>query len=122
MSSLRSSPNYKNSKYSEFNLQKRIQEINPKLALAQIMNPGSDKSIILQKKMGRSPQGYYASYPLSLTEDNFKVCCHVDSVSRREQTNNEITIDQFPRLPLKVSDNFQGPTNITAEEQTYYKI
>ena len=50
MSSLRSSPNYKNSKYSEFNLQKKIQEINPKLALAQIMNPGSDKSIILQKK------------------------------------------------------------------------
>ena len=62
MSSLRSSPNYKNSKYSEFNLQKRIPEINPKLALAQIMNPGSDKSIIVQKKMGMSPQGSYASY------------------------------------------------------------
>ena len=72
--------------------------------------------------MDRSPQGSYASYPLSLTEDNFKVCCNVDSVSRREQTNNEITIHQFPRLPLKVSDNFQGPTNIAAEEQTYYKI
>ena len=72
--------------------------------------------------MGRSPQGSYASYPLSLTEDNFKVCSNVDSVSRREQTNNEITIHQFPRLPLKVSDNFQGPKNIAAEEQTYYKI
>ncbi|CAH3158074.1 unnamed protein product [Pocillopora meandrina] len=78
---------------SELNLQKRIQEINPKLALAQIMNPRSDKN-------------------------NFKVCCDVDSVSRREQTNNEITIDQFPRLPLKVSDSFQGPTDINAEEQT----
>ena len=57
-------------------------------------------------------------YQLSLTEDNFKVCCDVDSVSRRELTNNEITIDQFPRLPLKVSDNFQGSTDITPEEQT----
>ena len=57
-------------------------------------------------------------YQLSLTEDNFKVCCDVDSVSRRELTNNEITIDQFPRLPLKVSDNFKGSTDITAEEQT----
>ena len=47
---------------SELNLQKRIQEINPKLALAQIMNPRSDKSIMVQKKMGRSPQGSYASY------------------------------------------------------------
>ena len=37
---------------------------------------------------------------------------------KQERTNNEITIDQFPRLPLKVSDNFQGSTDITAEEQT----
>ena len=50
---------------SELNFQKRIQEINPKLALAQIMNPRSDKSIIVQKKW--SSQGSYASYPLSLT-------------------------------------------------------
>ena len=103
---------------SELNLPKRIQEINPKLALAQIMTPKSDKSIMVQTKIGRSPQGSNAGYQLSLTEDNFKVCCDVDSVSRRELTNNEITIDQFPRLPLKVSDNFQGSTDITAEEQT----
>ena len=103
---------------SELNLQKRIQEINPKLALAQIMTPRSDKSIMVRTKIGRSPQGSYAGYQLLLTEDNFKVCCDVDSVSRRKLTNNEITIDQFPRLPLKVSDNFQGPTDITAEEQT----
>ena len=78
---------------SELNLQKRIQVINPKLALAQIMTPRSDKSIMVQTKIGRSPQGSYAGYQLSLTEDNFKVCCDIDSVSRRELTNNEITID-----------------------------
>ena len=73
---------------------------------------------MVQTKIGRSPQGSYAGYQLSLTEDNFKVCCDVDSVSRRELTNNVITIDQFPRLPLKVSDTFKGSTDITAEEQT----
>ena len=52
------------------------------------MTPRSDKSIMVQTKIGRSPQGSYAGYHLSLTEDNFKVCCDVDSVSRRELTNN----------------------------------
>lgn len=80
------------------------------------MTPRLETSVMIQTKMGRSPQGSLASYQLSLTEDNFKVYCDLASISRRKKTD-EILLDSFQRLPLRSTDNFQPPDDITTEEQ-----
>jgi len=97
-------------------LLEKLRKINPNMALSQIMTPRFETSFMIQTKMGRSPQGSFASYQLSLTEHNFTVYCDIASISRREQTD-EILLDSFPRLPLRTTDNFQPPTDVSAEEQ-----
>ena len=61
----------------EQKLCERLKAENPEMALAQIMEPFSESTQLLETKFGKSPQGSYASYQLSTTEDNFKVYCNI---------------------------------------------
>lgn len=75
----------------------------------------------MQTKLVRSPQGSYASYQLSLNENNFKLYCDITAVSRLEPGNPDVSMDSFPRLPVGVgSDNFQIPTDITMTKNTLF--
>lgn len=100
----------------ELNLLKSLQEINPKMALAQIMTPRCNAGAMTETKMGRSPQGSFASYQLAITEDNFKVYCDVSTVTRKN--DNQMPLHAFPRLPLRDSEDFKAPDNISTDEQT----
>ena len=51
----------------------KLQAINKKMALAQIMTSTSESTPLVETKFGKSPQGSFGSYQLSTTEDNFKV-------------------------------------------------
>ena len=70
----------KNQETDESKLLEHLKEINPKMALAQVMTPRSETTPLLKTKFGKSPQGSYCSYQLSVTEDNFKVFCDISSV------------------------------------------
>ena len=66
----------------EQKLCERLKAENPKMASAQIMEPFSESTQLLETKFGKSPEGSYASYQLSTTEDNFKVYFNISSVAR----------------------------------------
>ncbi|KAJ7353860.1 hypothetical protein OS493_032136, partial [Desmophyllum pertusum] len=89
------------------------------MALAQILTPGLNP-FPCWKKFGRSPQGSYASYQLSVTEDNFKVYCDITSVTRVNPGNHsEQIITYLSRFPLKSSDEqFEMPTEISEAEKS----
>ncbi|KAJ7391431.1 hypothetical protein OS493_018477 [Desmophyllum pertusum] len=96
-----------------------LKELNPKMALAQILTPRSESIPLLETKFGRSPQGSYASYQLSVTEDNFKVYCDITSVTRVNPGNHSEQIITYPRFPLKSSDEqFEMPTEISEAEKS----
>ena len=59
-----------------------IRDINPQMALAQIVNLES----------GHSPVGYYVSYQLTHTESNFNVCVDMSSVQPRERINLSLAL------------------------------
>ena len=53
----------------EQKLCERLKAENPKMALAQIMEPLSESTQLLETKFSKSSQGSYACYQLSTTED-----------------------------------------------------
>ena len=65
--------NIRGQKADEEKLLATLKELNPNMALAQIMTARSDSiPLLVETKFGKSPQGSYASYQLAVTEDNFK--------------------------------------------------
>jgi hypothetical protein len=69
----------------EQKLKAQLQQINPKMALAQMLSPSSTSSTqYVETQFGKSPQGSFASYQLSFTEDNFKVYLDIHSVQRKD--------------------------------------
>jgi hypothetical protein len=74
--------NAKSSQADEQKLKAQLQQINPKMALAQILSPSCSTSSTqyVETKFGKSPQGSFASYQLSFTEDNFKVYLYINYV------------------------------------------
>ena len=112
--------NIRRQQADEEKLLKTLKELNPKMALAQIMSPRSESTPLLETKFGKSPQGSYASYQLSMSEDNFKVYCDITSVARVTIGNHSDQIITYPRFPLKPPDEqFEMPTEISeAEKET----
>ena len=66
----------------EVMLNDKLQKINPKFALSQIMSPGDTN--LQETKFGKSPSGSYESYQLQFSESNFQVFCNIDSVPRAD--------------------------------------
>ena len=56
---------------SELKLLEQLRELNPKMALSQIMTARTESTTIVLTKFGKSPQGSFAIYQLSMNEDNF---------------------------------------------------
>lgn len=90
--------NPKPSQAAELKLKEQLEKINPKMALVQMLTPTVNTNNI-ETKFGKSPQGSYASYQLSITEDNFKVYVDIDSVQRRNSTFTTPFVS-FPRFPI----------------------
>ena len=76
--------NIKSQQDDESKLLQRLTEINPKMALAQIMTPRSESTPLQATKFGKIPPGSYSSYQLSLTKENFKVYCGITAVNRSD--------------------------------------
>lgn len=110
----------KNQQADETKLLEQLKEINPKMALAQILTPRSESTPLLKTKFGKSPQGSYGSYQLSITEDNFKVFCDISTVPRVDSANsNDLQITEFPRFPLNQSnEKFEIPAGISGDERS----
>lgn len=84
------------------------------------MTPRSEATSLLPRKFGKSPQGSYASYLLSVTEDNFKVFCDITSINRSDTDNhdNDLQLTAVPRFPLKPSqEQFEIPAEISGDER-----
>ena len=96
----------KSQRADEQKLCERLKKENPKMALAQIMEPSPESSQMLETKFGKSPPGSYASYQLSTTEDNFKVYCNISHVPTCRvdpgHTHN-VSINSYPRFPLNTA-------------------
>lgn len=105
---------------SESKLLERLRELNPKMALSQIMTARTESTRLVPTKFGKSPQGSFASYQLSVTEDNFKVFCDISSVNRSD-SDNHVHYSQLtacPIFPLRAShEQFQIPTEISGDER-----
>ena len=85
----------------EVMLKDKLQKINPKFALSQIISPGGTN--LQETKFGKSPSGLYASYQLQFSESNFQVFCNIDSVPRadcNDINDDENAISAFPSFPL----------------------
>lgn len=75
------------------------------MALALVMTTRTESTLMLKATFGKSPQGSFASYQLSVTEDNFKVFCDTTSVTRLDPDSlNDLQITVFPRFPLDQSN------------------
>ena len=72
--------NIRGQKADEEKLLATLKELNPNMALAQIMTARSDSIPLVENKFGKSPQGSYASYQLAVSQDNFKVFCDITSM------------------------------------------
>ena len=90
-----------------------LQNINPSIPLATIMQPESNHYI--HTKFGESPKGSYASYQLSITEHNFEVFCSTSSVPRSPiiYTTQEKSV--YPAFPI--SEVHAHTTYITHQYQ-----
>ena len=105
---------------SESKLLERLRELNPKMALSQIMTARTESTTLVPTNFGKSPQGFFASYQLSITEDNFKVFCDISSVNRSDSDNHvhDSQLTAFPRSPLGAShEQFEIPTQICGDER-----
>ena len=110
----------KGQRASETKLLERLRELNPKMALSQIMTARTESTTLVPTKFGKSPQGSFASYQLSVTEGNFKVFCDISSVNRSDSDNHvhDSQLTAFPRFPLRAShEQFQIPTEISGDER-----
>ena len=111
--------NIRSQQAEEEKLLATLKGLNPKMALAQILTPRSETTPFLETKFGKSPQGSYASYQLSMTEDNFKVYCDITSVTRVDSSNHSEQIATYPRFPLKPSnEHFEMPNEISEAEKS----
>ena len=77
------------------------------MALSQIMTARTESTTIVLTKFGKSPQGSFAIYQLSMNEDNFKVFCDISSVNRSDSDNhvNDSQLTAFPKFPLMLHIN-----------------
>ena len=77
------------------------------MALSQIMTARTESTTIVLAKFGKSPQGSFAIYQLSMNEDNFKVFCDISTVNRSDSDNhvNDSQLTAFPRFPLMLHIN-----------------
>ena len=82
-------------------LKNKLQEINPKFALSQIMSTGGTN--LQETKFGKCPSGSYASYQLQFTESNFQVFCNIDSVPRVDCNDEQNAISVYPPFPFQQS-------------------
>ena len=91
-------------KADEHSLKEDLQNINPKIALAQIMAPAKQTELV-ETKFGKSPKCSFASYQLTLIESNFRVYCDVDSVQRNLYNSKSDLI--YPKFPLQHTDKYE---------------
>ena len=77
------------------------------MALSQIMTARTESTTIVLTKFGKSPQGSFAIYQLSMNEDNFKAFCDISTVNRSDSDNhvNDSQLTAFPRFPLMLHIN-----------------
>ena len=92
--------NIQGQKADEEKLLATLKELNPNMALAQIMTAWSDSIPLVETKFGKSPQGSPASYQLALTKDN-KVVCDITSVPRGNPANHSEHIATSNISPIK---------------------
>ena len=93
----------------------RLNEINPKAALVQVMNRSADELQVRETKFGKSPMGSFASYQLAITEDNFKVSCNLAAVP---STQHSELLTAYPRFPLSPpKEQFNMPSEIWEAEK-----
>ena len=113
--------NLKGQQAAESKLLEQVKELNPKMALAQVMTARTESTTLVPTKFGKSPQGSFARYQLSVTEDNFKVFCDISSVTRSDSDNhvlNDSQLTAFPRFPLRaLNEQFQIPAEISGDER-----
>ena len=91
-------------------LKDKLQKINPKFALSQVMSPGGTN--LQETKFGKSPSGSYASYQLQFSESNFQVFCNIDSVPRadcNDGNDNQNATSAFPAFPLRHFEQYKKP-------------
>ena len=89
----------------KFMLKDKLQKINPKFALSQIISPRGTN--LQETKFGKSPSGLYASYQLQFSESNFEVFGNIDSVPRadcNDGNDDQNAISAFPAFPLQHSE------------------
>lgn len=89
----------------EVMLKDKLQKINPKFALSQIMSPGGTN--LQETKFGKSPSGSYASYQLQFSKSNLQVFCNIDSVPSadcNDGNDDQNAISAFPTFPLQHSE------------------
>ena len=112
--------NIRGQKADEEKLLATLKELNPNMALAQIMTARSDSVPLVETKFGKSPQGSYASYQLAVTEDNFKVFCDITSVPRGNPANHSERVVTYPRFPLSSQSNeqFEMPADLSEAEKS----
>ena len=90
------------------------------MALSQIMTAKTESTTLVPTTFEKSPQGSYASYQLSVTEDNFQVFCDISSVNRSDLDNrvHDSQLTAIPRFPLRAShEQFQIPTEISGNDR-----
>ena len=102
----------------EVMLKDKLQKINPKFALSQIMSPGSTS--LQETKFGKSPSGSYASYQLQFSESNFQVFCNIDSVPRadcNDGNDDQNAISAFPAFPLRHFEQYKKPDGLNRNQE-----
>lgn len=99
----------------EVKLKDKLQKINPKFALSQIMSPGDTN--LQETKFGKSPSGSHASYQLQFTESNFEVFCNIDSVPRADCNDDKNAISAFPAFPLQHSERYNKPDGLSRNQE-----
>lgn len=114
--------NPKSSQENEKKLKEQLQKINPKMALAQILNPSCTLNTqYVATKFGKSPEGSFSSYQLSFTEDNFKVFLDINSVPRQD-SNFSTPLLAFPRFPInEPTGDFEIPPGLNEQENDLLK-
>ncbi|CAH3156500.1 unnamed protein product, partial [Pocillopora meandrina] len=96
-------------------LKNKLQEINPKFALSQIMSTGGTN--LQETKFGKFASGSYASYQLQFTESNFQVFCNIDSVPRVDCNDEQNAISVYPPFPLQQSEQYEKPDDLSSNQE-----
>lgn len=96
-------------------LKDKLQKINPKFSLSQIMSTGCTN--LQETKFGKCPSGSYASYQLQFTESNFQVFCNIDSMPRVDCHNEQNAISVYPPFPLQQSEPYEKPDDLRSSQE-----